>query len=395
MRYEPHDVSPNLIGGNPSNNVTSPVRGATIGGGGVALGDTDPLYDGEAPNRVADDYGTVGGGYANVAGNDADGTSNSPFATVAGGQWNTASGGGSAVAGGRGNTASGVDASIGGGQVNSASGPWSAIAGGIHGTASGMSSTVGGGSSNRATGVGATIGGGGIRGCGPNCNSVEGNQAIGSASTVPGGLANVAGGDFSFAAGRRAKALGNGAFAFADSNNFDFSSNTDNAFRVRATGGVRFVVDIDGAGAMLQWCLLNSATGGWSCVSDRDAKQDLVALDGQAVLDKLDSMPIYAWSPKGRSPHVRHYGPMAQDFHAAFGLGDDATMIGMQDADGVALAAIKGLNAKVERELSDRDRLIDEQRAALARQQSDLERLRALVDTLLARDTERRLDRVQ
>jgi hypothetical protein len=35
---------------------------------------------------------------------------------------------------------------------------------------------------------------------------------------------------------------------------------------------------------------------------------------------------------------------MAQDFMKAFGVGDDDKMIGMQDADGVALAAIQGLN---------------------------------------------------
>ena len=70
------------------------------------------------------------------------------------------------------------------------------------------------------------------------------------------------------------------------------------------------------------------------------------------MLDKLAAMPVYAWSPKGRNAHLRHYGPMAQDFHAAFGLGDDDTMIGMQDADGVALAAIQGLNRRLECEVS-------------------------------------------
>ena len=39
---------------------------------------------------------------------------------------------------------------------------------------------------------------------------------------------------------------------------------------------------------------------------------------------------------------------MAQDFHAAFGLGTDERHIATVDADGVALAAIQGLNEKVE-----------------------------------------------
>jgi flagellar biosynthesis/type III secretory pathway protein FliH len=41
-------------------------------------------------------------------------------------------------------------------------------------------------------------------------------------------------------------------------------------------------------------------------------------------------------------------GPTAQDFQAAFGLGSDEQCIGTVDADGVALAAIQGLNEKVE-----------------------------------------------
>ena len=70
---------------------------------------------------------------------------------------------------------------------------------------------------------------------------------------------------------------------------------------------------------------------------------------------KLAAMPLYQWQPKGQNAHVRHYGPMAQDFHAAFGLGDDDKMIGMQDADGVALAAIQGVNQKLDEQLRARD----------------------------------------
>jgi hypothetical protein len=40
---------------------------------------------------------------------------------------------------------------------------------------------------------------------------------------------------------------------------------------------------------------------------------------------------------------------MAQDFYRAFGVGEDRRHIASVDADGVALAAIKGLNRKVER----------------------------------------------
>ncbi|MBK8741947.1 MAG: hypothetical protein IPM02_21645, partial [Betaproteobacteria bacterium] len=56
MRYEPSAISPNLIGGSPANNVTTGVRGATIAGGGIPPGDTDPSFAAEAPNRVTDAY---------------------------------------------------------------------------------------------------------------------------------------------------------------------------------------------------------------------------------------------------------------------------------------------------------------------------------------------------
>ncbi|MEO8740656.1 MAG: hypothetical protein ABI537_13275, partial [Casimicrobiaceae bacterium] len=50
---------------------------------------------------------------------------------------------------------------------------------------------------------------------------------------------------------------------------------------------------------------------------------------------------------KSQDDSIRHMGPMAQDFRAAFGLGETDTGISTVDADGVALAAIQGLNQKL------------------------------------------------
>ena len=74
------------------------------------------------------------------------------------------------------------------------------------------------------------------------------------------------------------------------------------------------------------------------------------AVDPRAVLEKLASVPIATWKWKNEDARHRHMGPMAQDFYAAFGLGADGTHIVTVDADGVALAAIQGLNAKVEKQ---------------------------------------------
>src|SRR4029077_8530118 len=54
FRIEPSAVSPNVIGGSPANSVSAGARGATIGGGGVATGNTDPDFQFEAPNTVTD-----------------------------------------------------------------------------------------------------------------------------------------------------------------------------------------------------------------------------------------------------------------------------------------------------------------------------------------------------
>ena len=58
---------------------------------------------------------------------------------------------------------------------------------------------------------------------------------------------------------------------------------------------------------------------------------------------------------------MKHIGPMAQDFHAAFGLGQNPSAIATVDADGVALAAIQGLNRKLEKEAAS----LSDQNAAL------------------------------
>lgn len=84
----------------------------------------------------------------------------------------------------------------------------------------------------------------------------------------------------------------------------------------------------------------------WTNACDENLKEGFSEVDPEQVLEKVAEMPISVWSYKG-TQHV-HMGPTAQDFHAAFGLGENDTSIGTVDADGVALAAIKGLNAKLQ-----------------------------------------------
>ncbi|MGP8240133.1 MAG: tail fiber domain-containing protein [Limisphaerales bacterium] len=88
---------------------------------------------------------------------------------------------------------------------------------------------------------------------------------------------------------------------------------------------------------------------GIALTSDRNLKENFTTLDGQAVLAKVAALPVSGWHYKSDNQGVLHIGPMAQDFHAAFGLnGTDDKHISVVDEGGVALAAIQGLNQKVE-----------------------------------------------
>jgi hypothetical protein len=108
--------------------------------------------------------------------------------------------------------------------------------------------------------------------------------------------------------------------------------------------------------------------------SDRNLKENFKSVDSDAVLDKVVSLPITRWNYKSE-PEADHIGPVAQDFHAAFGLGLDEKSIAMVDGDGVALAAIQGLNKKVERSS-------EEIMSLLKRQQDQIEALQAEIAAL-------------
>ena len=60
-------------------------------------------------------------------------------------------------------------------------------------------------------------------------------------------------------------------------------------------------------------------------------------------MEKLASLPISTWNYKSDPPSVRHLGPMAQDFAAAFGLGGDDRVINLLDANGVLMVAVQAL----------------------------------------------------
>jgi hypothetical protein len=108
--------------------------------------------------------------------------------------------------------------------------------------------------------------------------------------------------------------------------------------------------------------------------SDRNAKENFEPINARDILEKVAALPVTSWNYK-ESPGARHIGPVAQDFHAAFGLnGDDDKHISTLDESGVALAAIKGLHE-----------IVQQQEAEIQTLKQDMQKLREMVDQLLKR----------
>ncbi|MEM1205385.1 MAG: tail fiber domain-containing protein, partial [Acidobacteriota bacterium] len=115
--------------------------------------------------------------------------------------------------------------------------------------------------------------------------------------------------------------------------------------------------------------------------SDRNLKTDISNLDGRDVLAAVSQLPISSWRFKADDA-VRHIGPMAQDFHALFGLGPDDRHISPLDASGVALAAVQGLNQEVQ----EKDDRIGELEAKNAELEARLAALEAMIGAIAEAD---------
>jgi hypothetical protein len=88
-------------------------------------------------------------------------------------------------------------------------------------------------------------------------------------------------------------------------------------------------------------------------------KRDFKDLSGEDVLTKIARLPVQEWSYTTQDASIRHVGPTAQDFHAAFGLGEHPLRINTVDADGIALAAIRALEARTSALREENARMVD------------------------------------
>ena len=119
--------------------------------------------------------------------------------------------------------------------------------------------------------------------------------------------------------------------------------------------------------------------------SDRNLKENFQPVTPLQVLEKVVGLPISQWNFK-TDADATHVGPMAQDFRAAFGLGTDERHIATVDADGVALAAIQGLNQKVESGKQKAERRIKRLETENAFLRHEIREVKALLSQLTAKD---------
>jgi hypothetical protein len=257
------------------------------------------------------------------------------------------------VGGGSGNVSQADYSTMGGGFGNQILNfaDYSFIGGGNQNVAQGEYSTVPGGYQNSANDIASTVSGG------------YNNSSTGSYATVPGGENNLASGVASFAAGLNAHATLAASFVW---NSFSATANSNDDHRFQVFGANGFDVEYfsqrpDGGGT--HWAGIGiiagqtigtwtgaylSDSGVWQNASDRNRKTAFAPVNSREVLAKVATMPMQSWRYTNETDMVRHLGPTAQDFKATFGLGTDDKSIGTVDEEGVALAAIQGLNQKLE-----------------------------------------------
>jgi hypothetical protein len=259
-----------IVLGHSSNSVSS--TGAVVGGGGFDDGTTQESNV-VGPNSA---YATVGGGRNNRV-NPSASSHSAAGTTIGGGRDNQVKATeGATIGGGTGNTVSSTNGVIAGGKGNTLGAKNAVIAGGVDNDVQAFGGTIGGGNANLVeTGLYATIAGGhpadfgnasGTRneahatgvfigaGSDNQAGAADGTRDGGRYATVPGGLSNTASGSYSFAAGRRAKAMNDGSFVWADSTDADVSDSGTDQFLVEASGGMGVgttapaeQLDVDGA----------------------------------------------------------------------------------------------------------------------------------------------------
>ncbi|HEU0014054.1 MAG TPA: tail fiber domain-containing protein, partial [Longimicrobium sp.] len=190
------------------------------------------------------------------------------------------------------------------------------------------------------------------------------------------GLQNSASGQFSVAIGKNARTanrqgsivLGDGCAGFSSDSVYPTANNQ---FVARGCGGIKLFTNQ----SLTAGVEVAAGGGSWSSVSDRARKENFLGVEDAAVLEGIRRVPVMTWNYLSQDRSIRHMGPVAQDFHAAFGLGESELLINTIDIDGVNLAGIQALDRLVQGQRKE----IDALKAENAELRARLERIEALL----------------
>jgi hypothetical protein len=319
---QPGNGAPNLVLGAAQNTISNGTVGSSILGGSNNTIDANNAYaviSGGGNNNVAESsqYPTIAGGFGNEI------TANSDYAFIAGGYSNRAAAAYTFVGGRRAKAnhagsfvwADSTDADFGSGTTNQFLV---------------RANFVGFGRTNRITpaevlGIQGNVGSGNFGGIYINTDSAGGKPFYGYSR---GGSNLVYHYTDGLDGGKWKLNIGSSDRIAVLTNGFVGIGTTTPTNLLHVNGTVQALAYITG--------------------SDRNAKENIRPIEPAAILEKVVALPISTWTFK-QEPNGTHLGPMAQDFHAAFGLGNTDTGIMTVDADGVALAAIQALAAEKER----------------------------------------------
>jgi hypothetical protein len=206
-----------------------------------------------------------------------------------------------------------------------------------------------------------------VRASGANTFAAGLRSTASQSSAVALGEDNTASGAASVALGYHASTNARqGSFVFSDRSSPDtLRAGVNHSASWRVIGGFRIFTSVNlSTGVTIQsgavtsnWgqdnAVISTSTGAylstggtWTNSSDVNRKHFFEDVSGDDILDRLSRVPIRTWSYRAEMESVRHLGPTAQDFHAAFALGNDEKSIATIDADGVALAGVQTLDVR-------------------------------------------------
>ncbi|MBK7346090.1 MAG: tail fiber domain-containing protein [Chitinophagaceae bacterium] len=234
---------------------------------------------------------------------------------------------------------------------------------------------------------------------GDNTSATGENSIAMGRSSTSGGETSTAIGWVTTASGNYSTAIGNhvstnnqnGSFIIGDNSTTTVLNSANiNNFRARFAGGYKLFTSAD----LSTGCTLFAGDNAWTTGSSVYTKENFAAVNGEDFLQKISRFNLTSWNYKTQDTKIfRHYGPMAQDFYAAFGkdeygtIGNDTT-INSADFAGVSFIAIQALEKrtaeqqqyiqKLEKENSKQTEKLEAVQALLQQLQKGLEKVKAI-----------------